>query len=191
MNSALDRPPNPVSLLALVIFALGEPGCVSKANPVLSSTGNPPQSGLVGSAVIDSGADDVLPDSDLRDAAPDLASDLVQSAPCNLLSLDDCANKGLKNSGCYPVQGASVCLQAGGLFNLNNCIPDQSAVSQSSADQRCLPGLVCVPNAQLGQICAQLCALVATSDPRLTCVGMPCLPLQNLPGSGAGYCSQF
>jgi len=192
MKSASDRPLKPTSWLALMPLALAVSGCVSnKANPVLPSTGNPSQSGLAGSALLDSGAADVLLASDLRDVVPDLAFDLAQSAPCNLLDLNDCANKGLKNSGCYPVLGASVCLMAGGLFNLTNCTPDQSALSQSSADQRCLPGLVCVPNTQLGQICAQLCALGVTSDPRLTCVGTTCLPLQSVPGSGAGYCNSF
>jgi len=189
MKTGFTRPPNSVSWLALMHLVLAASGCVSdKANPVLPSMGNLPQSGVVGSSVIDSGTGDVLLASDLRDVASDPASDLVQSTPCNLLNLDDCANKGLKSSGCYPVLGSSVCLPAGGLFNFNNCTPDQSMLSQSSNDQRCLPGLVCVPNAQLGQVCAQLCALTATSDPRLTCVGTTCVGLSGLQGSGAGYC---
>jgi hypothetical protein len=191
MKSALDRLTTRVLLLALPLWCLTGTTCASKSNPVLSSTGGSTPTGLVGTAVLDSGAGDVLPASDPRDVVSDLASDLAQSAPCNLLVLNDCANKGLKNAGCYPVLGASVCLTAGGLYNLTNCVPEQSALSQSSADQRCLPGLVCVPNAQLGQICAQLCAMGVTSDPKLTCVGSTCLALQSLPGSGAGYCNPF
>ena len=191
MKSALDRLTTRVLWLALTLGCLTATTCASQANPVLPSTGGSHPSGLASTAFPDSGAADVLPASDPLDVVSDLASDLAESAPCNLLDLNDCANKGLKNAGCYPVLGASVCLTAGGLYNLTNCVPDQSALSQSSADQRCLPGLVCVPNAQLGQICAQLCALGVTSDPKLTCVGLTCLALQSLPGSGAGYCNPF
>jgi hypothetical protein len=187
MKPALDRLTTRVSLLVLLVWCLTATTCASQSNPVLPSTGGSHPSGFVGTPVLDGGAADVLLASDSRD----VVSDLAQSAPCNLLDLNDCANKGLKNSGCYPVLGASVCLTAGGLYNLTNCVPEQSALIQSSADQRCLPGLVCVPNAQLGQICAQLCAMGVTSDPKLTCVGSTCLALQSLPGSGAGYCNPF
>jgi hypothetical protein len=141
-------------LFALMLLALAAPSCVSKANPVLLSTGNPPQGGLVESRGFDSGAVDALLASDVQKDAADSAE---SNGPCDLLTYMQ-TQKGCLTSptlqACYPVSGSGRCQDAGSQFLLNSCVPGDTSGDKTV---RCAPGLACIPDPNMGPICLFLC----------------------------------
>jgi hypothetical protein len=176
---ALEQLPNRVSKLALVLWALAAPGCVSKANPILSSTGNPAQSGLVGSEGLDGGATDALLADDVQDDAADSAA---ANGPCDLLTFirtgQGCPTSPILQA-CYPVSGSGKCQDAGSQGVYSPCV-----LGDTSGDttQRCAPQLACISTPDMGPICAFLC-----DANQLACNGgNRCVPIG--PTSAAGTC---
>ena len=154
MKSVFDRWPNPVSLLAPMLLALAAASCVSKANPVLPSGGNPPSGGLAGSGGLDSGAGDALPGSDVQEDAGDSNE---SNGPCDLLTYMH-TQKGCPTSpilqACYPISGSGRCQDAGSQGLLNPCVPGDTT---GDSTVRCAPGLACIPDPNMGPICLFLC----------------------------------
>lgn len=141
-------------LFALPLVAWVAPGCASKANPVLPSTGGPPQGGLVESRGFDSGAADALATSDAQGVA-DTGTNLdANSISCDLLTYIR-TQKGCRSGlACYPVGGSGKCQTVGNQGAFNTCVSDDTTDTQTQA---CAEKLACIPTADMGPICLFLC----------------------------------
>ena len=175
-----NRRLNPVGLLALVLWALAAPGCVSKSYPVLPSSGGTNPSGLAGTGSDDSGApDDTLATSDGQDVAVADAISDGNVISCDLLK-QDCPNASL---GCYPFAGAGRCFSRGGEGAGGSC-----GFGEPPDSPLCDRGLTCITATDMGGTCLRLCD---ASNPTAVC-GPGNICLQRLPGipttSNVGYC---
>jgi hypothetical protein len=156
----------------VVVLALAAPGCASKANPVLPSTGGSNPSGLVSSGSDDGGLPaDTQTDSDTL-VLGETASDAPQGS-CDLIK-QDCSDK---RKACYPTSGTGKCQTEGALSV-------QTACGFSGTDPDCARGLTCVTTSDVGGICLPLCDV---ANPTVVCgLGNACHPLPGF--TTIGYC---
>jgi len=139
-------------LFALPLVACVAPGCASKANPVLPTTGGPTQGGLVESRGFDSGAVDVLATSDAQGVA-DTGTNLdANSISCDLLTYIHTQKGCLPGLACYPVGGSGKCQTVGNQGAFNSCVSGDKTGTQTCAER-----LACIPTADMGPICLSLC----------------------------------
>jgi hypothetical protein len=139
-------------LFALLLLAWVGPGCTSKANPVVPSTGGPAQGGLVESKGLDSGAADALATSDAQRAA-DTGTNLdVNSISCDLLTYIHTQKGCLPGLACYPVGGSGKCQTVGNQGAFNTCVPGDTTGTLTCAEK-----LACIPTADMGPVCLTLC----------------------------------
>ena len=146
------------------------PGCASKSNPVLPSTGGSNPSGLVEGEGSDGGASGDTLKTDVAEA--DVLSN-ADSGVCDLIK-QDCSDK---RKACYPTSGTGKCQTEGALSV-------QTACGFSGTDPDCARGLTCVTTSDVGGICLPLCDV---ANPTVVCgLGNACHPLPGF--TTIGYC---
>ena len=153
MTSAIDRPSRTFLLSAVLLGVLAAPGCASKANPVLPSTGGPHPVGLATGGSIDGGSQ-----SDTRPAAEvqgDTADAATPNGHCDLLTYlrtqQGCPTTPTPQA-CYPVSGSGKCQPVGNLGAFNTCLPGDTTGTLTCAEK-----LACIPTLDMGPVCLSLC----------------------------------
>jgi hypothetical protein len=155
MTSATHRPFELFVLFALLLWAAAAPGCVSKANPVLPSTG---PGGRGASGTIDGGTtDDGLATNDVdgpttSDAQEVSADSAAPNGPCDLLTYIRTLKGCPTTQACYPVSGSGKCQTPGFQGAFNPCVPNDSTGTLT-----CAAGLACTPTPDMGSVCLFLC----------------------------------
>jgi len=160
--------PTPM-LFALLLGTTAVPGCVSKSNPVLPSTGGSNPIGLVEGEGSDGGASGDTLKADVAQA--DVLSN-ADSGVCDLVRQSGCP----QYQACYPVDGVGRCQEYGYVPTNSPCAPSLGPQFQ------CMAGLACAATTASGAVCAPLCDVL--NPPK------GCLPAcQLLPGfTSVGYC---
>jgi len=170
MKSAVFQAP---VVFALLFGTAAVPGCASKSNPILPSTGGSNPRGLVEGEGSDGGASGDTLKADVAEA--DLLSN-ADSGICDLLTQMGCPS----SLACFPVSGTAKCQDYGPNSENTPCSPLLGIPGQ------CIPGLACVATVALGLVCEPFCDV---HNPAIACgkgAASLCTPLWA--GSTVGTC---